>query len=162
MNAALSGRDVYVLMPTGGGKSRCYQLPAVVSPGVSIVITPLVSLLKDQLQHLAEANIPAHAFTGGQGWEEQRDVYDDLRTQQPRTKIVFVTPEKACCCSVTTTTGCRFLLLLLCGQSAYGGRLCVLKVQFGVQCVRGIAHLMCAKCHRSHIRTKNSNSLRCR
>jgi superfamily II DNA helicase RecQ len=66
MNAALSGRDVYVLMPTGGGKSRCYQLPAVVSYGVTVVITPLVSLLKDQLLHLAEAGIEARAFTAAQ------------------------------------------------------------------------------------------------
>ena len=66
MNAALSGRDVYVLMPTGGGKSRCYQLPAAVEGRVTVVITPLVSLLKDQLLHLAEANITAQAFTAAQ------------------------------------------------------------------------------------------------
>lgn len=94
MNAALSGRDVYVLMPTGGGKSRCYQLPAVLSCKVSIVVTPLVSLVKDQLLHLAEAGICAEAFMAAQGWEEQKLVYDDLRQESPNTRIVFVTPEK--------------------------------------------------------------------
>ena len=53
-------------MPTGGGKSRCYQLPAAVEGKVTVVITPLVSLLKDQLLHLAEANITAQAFTAAQ------------------------------------------------------------------------------------------------
>jgi bloom syndrome protein len=94
MNAALSGRDVYVLMPTGGGKSRCYQIPAVVAGGVSVVITPLVSLLKDQLLHLAEANIFAAAFTASQSWEEQRVIYDALKSEDPHYRILFLTPEK--------------------------------------------------------------------
>lgn len=94
MNAALAGRDVYVLMPTGGGKSRCYQLPALVSGGVSVVVTPLVSLLKDQLLHLAEAGIAADAFTAAQSWEEQRGVYDELASDTSRLRILFVTPEK--------------------------------------------------------------------
>lgn len=92
MNAALCGRDVFVLMPTGGGKSRCYQLPAVISGGVTVVITPLVSLLEDQLQHTRDAGIEAQALRGGLG---QNDVYDDLAAHEPRTRILFLTPEKA-------------------------------------------------------------------
>jgi bloom syndrome protein len=95
MNAALSKRDVFVLMPTGGGKSRCYQLPAVITGGVTVVIAPLVSLLKDQLLHLAEAGIPAAAFTAAQDWAEQRSVYDDLRSAEPAIRVLFLTPEKA-------------------------------------------------------------------
>ena len=97
MNAALSNKDVFVLMPTGGGKSRCYQLPAAVSTGVTVVLSPLVSLLKDQLQHLAEANIPAAGFQAGAEYEMERSVYEDLRCAQPTLKLVFVTPEKVRC-----------------------------------------------------------------
>lgn len=96
MNAALAGRDVYVLMPTGGGKSRCYQLPALVGGGVSIVVTPLVSLLTDQMQHLAEARIPAACFSAGQTLDDQNRTYQDLRSEDPSTRVLFVTPEKVC------------------------------------------------------------------
>lgn len=94
MNAALSNRDVFVLMPTGGGKSRCYQLPAVVGGGVTVVITPLVSLLTDQMQHLAEAYIQAASFSAGQSLEDQNQIYADLRSEEPSTRVLFVTPEK--------------------------------------------------------------------
>lgn len=94
MNAALSNRDVYVLMPTGGGKSRCYQLPALVGGGVTVVITPLVSLLMDQMQHLAEARIPAASFSSSQSLHEQNHIYEDLRSDAPSIRVLFVTPEK--------------------------------------------------------------------
>lgn len=117
MNAALAGRDVYVLMPTGGGKSRCYQLPALVGGGVSVVVTPLVSLLTDQMQHLAEARIPAACFSAGQTMDDQNATYQDLRSEDPSIRVLFVTPEKVCpqqthadCCSRRGLhTRCRLL-----------------------------------------------------
>ena len=72
------------------------QVPALLSPGVTIVITPLVSLLKDQLLHLAQAAVEAAAFTGAQEWQDQRETYDSLRQDTPGVRILFLTPEKAC------------------------------------------------------------------
>src|ERR1051325_11401523 len=59
VEAMLGGRDVFVLMPTGGGKSLCYQLPALLSPGLTVVVSPLIALMKDQVDRLASLGVPA-------------------------------------------------------------------------------------------------------
>ncbi len=59
VDAMLAGRDVFVLMPTGGGKSLCYQLPALLLPGITVVVSPLIALMKDQVDKLQALGVPA-------------------------------------------------------------------------------------------------------
>ncbi|MFS7979105.1 putative DNA helicase [Helianthus anomalus] len=94
INATMSRNDVFVLMPTGGGKSLTYQLPALISPGVTIVISPLVSLIQDQIMHLLQANISAAYLSANMEWTEQQDVLRELCSGHCRYKLLYVTPEK--------------------------------------------------------------------
>ncbi|GJP32612.1 hypothetical protein CLOM_g17224 [Closterium sp. NIES-68] len=94
MNATMSGRDVFVLMPTGGGKSLTYQLPAVCSPGVTLVVSPLISLICDQIMHLEQYNIPAACLSASQEWPEQQRILQELCSPCCQIKLLYVTPEK--------------------------------------------------------------------
>ncbi|KMZ60342.1 ATP-dependent DNA helicase Q-like 4A [Zostera marina] len=88
INATMSGCDVFVLMPTGGGKSLTYQIPALISTGVTLVISPLVSLIEDQIMHLLQANIPATFLSASIEWCEQQEILRDLNSKTCKYKLL--------------------------------------------------------------------------
>src|SRR5690554_3688836 len=90
--AALEGRDVLVLMPTGGGKSLCYQIPALLRPGVGVVVSPLIALMEDQVRALRELGVRAAFLNSTLAWREQQDVIGALRSG--RLELLYVAPER--------------------------------------------------------------------
>ncbi len=92
VQAILSGRDAFVLMPTGGGKSLCYQLPALLLPGVTLVVSPLIALMKDQVDGLVEAGVAATFINSSLSAAEI-----DIRKWsllKGETKLLYVAPER--------------------------------------------------------------------
>jgi ATP-dependent DNA helicase RecQ len=88
----LNGQDVLTLMPTGGGKSLCYQLPAVLMNGLTIVISPLIALMKDQVDSLNVNGIPAAFLNSSQSPNEQQRITDQLKNNQ--IKLLYLAPER--------------------------------------------------------------------
>jgi RecQ family ATP-dependent DNA helicase len=93
INAVLSSRDVFVVMPTGGGKSLTFQLPAILSSGLTLVVMPLISLIEDQTVLLTKLGISVRVFSGTQSAAIQQQVYDEIR-MDASVKMLFITPEK--------------------------------------------------------------------
>jgi ATP-dependent DNA helicase RecQ len=88
----LAGRDVFAMMPTGGGKSLCYQVPALVFEGITIVVSPLIALIEDQVQHLKKLNIPVGYIHSGMDKVEQQNNLDALANGA--TKLFYLSPER--------------------------------------------------------------------
>jgi len=92
IDSVLSGQDTFALMPTGGGKSICFQIPAMMNDGICLVISPLVALMKDQVANLQKRNIKAIALTGGIRSEEMIDLLDNC--QFGNYKFLYLSPER--------------------------------------------------------------------
>ncbi|XP_023784017.1 ATP-dependent DNA helicase Q1 [Cyanistes caeruleus] len=94
VNAAMAGKDIFLVMPTGGGKSLCYQLPAVCSEGFTLVICPLISLMEDQLMVLEQLGISAALLNASSSKEHVKWVHMEMLKKNSQLKLIYVTPEK--------------------------------------------------------------------
>lgn len=92
IEALAGGRDTVVLMPTGGGKSLCYQLPALLMPGCAVVVSPLIALMEDQTAALVANGIPAAAIHSGRDEADNRNAVD--AAIQGKIKLLYVSPER--------------------------------------------------------------------
>ena len=92
IDSVVSGQDCIVIMPTGGGKSLCYQIPALVCKGLTIVISPLISLMKDQVDQLKANGVSAECINSTMTREELSSIYS--RMQMGQLKLVYVSPER--------------------------------------------------------------------
>ena len=92
VSAILSGRDVLGVMPTGAGKSICYQIPAAMLPGVTVVISPLISLMRDQVDALNDVGLPAAFINTTQTPDEQDTVF--AQTASGQIKLLYIAPER--------------------------------------------------------------------
>ena len=88
----LSGGDALIVMPTGGGKSICYQVPAMLLPGVTLVVSPLISLMKDQVDNLAAVGLPATFINSSLSSSEMAERLNGA--EQGRFKLLYVAPER--------------------------------------------------------------------
>jgi RecQ family ATP-dependent DNA helicase len=92
VRAVAEGREVLAVMPTGGGKSLCYQLPALLRDGLTVVISPLIALMRDQVRALRAAGVEAGAYTSANTEEENEDLREGLR--DGRIRLLYLAPER--------------------------------------------------------------------
>lgn len=92
VESMMAGRDVFVLMPTGGGKSLCYQLPALMQDGLTVVVSPLIALMKDQVDALAALGVPASFINSSLPLDEIRRRETEVRNS--RVRLLYVAPER--------------------------------------------------------------------
>ncbi|XP_075973202.1 ATP-dependent DNA helicase Q1-like [Anticarsia gemmatalis] len=94
INSTLAGQHAIVVMPTGAGKSLCYQLPALVKPGITVVVSPLVSLMEDQVRSLTKRNIPAMLISSSSPKEDTTQALNALKDEKTKIKLIYATPER--------------------------------------------------------------------
>lgn len=94
INLTMSGRELFLVMPTGRGKSLCYQLPAVCSKGFTLVVSPLVSLMEDQIMYLKSIDVPAVMLNASSSKEHAKMVMAGMTDPKAPFKLLYVTPEK--------------------------------------------------------------------
>uniref|UniRef100_A0A8C2XQD7 ATP-dependent DNA helicase n=1 Tax=Cyclopterus lumpus TaxID=8103 RepID=A0A8C2XQD7_CYCLU len=94
INLTMSGRDLFLVMPTGRGKSLCFQLPAVCSKGFTLVVSPLVSLMEDQIMYLKSIDVPAVMLNASSSREHAKTVMAGMTDPKAPFKLLYVTPEK--------------------------------------------------------------------
>jgi ATP-dependent DNA helicase RecQ len=92
INTVLDGKDVFALLPTGGGKSICFQVPGMLLDGICLVISPLIALMKDQVENLQKRNIKAIALVGGTSQNDIIDILDNC--QFGNYKFLYLSPER--------------------------------------------------------------------
>ena len=92
IDAILAGRDVLAILPTGGGKSLCFVLPALLLPGTTLVISPLIALMEDQVRHLQQRGIAAACLHGAMKRKAQKEVFDTLANG--KLQLLYVSPER--------------------------------------------------------------------
>ncbi|KAI3447100.1 hypothetical protein Pfo_003765 [Paulownia fortunei] len=93
IQAVLSGRDCFCLMPTGGGKSICYQIPALAKQGIVLVVCPLIALMENQVMALKEKGIAAEYLSSTQTVKAKNEIYENLDSGKPSLRLLYVTPE---------------------------------------------------------------------
>ena len=92
IEASLSGQDVFAALPTGGGKSLCYQLPALIRPGLTLVVSPLIALMKDQVEAARASGVEAGYLNSAMTPEERSEVYKSLNMR--KMKLLYIAPER--------------------------------------------------------------------
>ncbi len=92
MRAVVEGRDSLVVLPTGGGKSLCFQAPALAVPGLAVVVSPLISLMKDQVDALVDCGVRAACVNSTLTAGEKREIADEIRAE--RLKLLYLSPER--------------------------------------------------------------------
>ena len=92
VDSILDGNDTVAVMPTGAGKSLCFQFPALILPGITIVISPLIALMKNQIDSLNARGINAITLNSSQSYEDQQIDFEKLKSGE--TKIIYIAPER--------------------------------------------------------------------